>query len=51
MFLAPELDVKGNLPIEERPSLRAGIEGVEAGVYGGLIFGNIKRATARARVI
>lgn len=45
VFLPPELDVKGNAPIEERPSLRAAIEGVERGDYDGIVVAYLKRLT------
>jgi DNA invertase Pin-like site-specific DNA recombinase len=44
-LLPPELDVSGGQPIEERPSLRAAIEGVEAGIYSGIVTANLKRLT------
>jgi DNA invertase Pin-like site-specific DNA recombinase len=36
-LLPSELDVSGGLPIERRPSLKAAVEGVEAGRYAGII--------------
>lgn len=44
-FLPPELSVSGGLPIEKRPSLKAAIEGVEAGRYSGIVVANLKRLT------
>jgi DNA invertase Pin-like site-specific DNA recombinase len=44
-LLPPELDVSGGRPISERPSLRAAIEGVEAGLYSGIVAANLKRLT------
>ncbi|QEC47858.1 hypothetical protein FSW04_09930 [Baekduia soli] len=44
-LLPPELDVSGGKPIAERPSLRAAIEGVEAGIYSGIVTANLKRLT------
>lgn len=44
-LLPPELDMSGGKPIEERPSLRAAIEGVEAGTYSGIVTANLKRLT------
>src|SRR4051794_32706658 len=35
--LPSELDVSGGLPLEQRPSLRAAVEGVESGLYGGVV--------------
>jgi site-specific DNA recombinase len=36
-LLPPELDVSGGLPLAERPSLLAAVEGVESGKYAGII--------------
>lgn len=44
-LLPPEFDVSGGLPIEQRPSLLAAIEGVEAGRYSGIVVANLKRLT------
>jgi site-specific DNA recombinase len=44
-LLPPELDVSGGKPIQERPSLKAAIEGVETGVYSGIVTANLKRLT------
>lgn len=44
-LLPPELDVSGGKPIEQRPSLLAAIEGVEAGIYSGIVTANLKRLT------
>jgi len=35
--LASELDTSGGLPLEQRPSLLAAVEGVEAGRYAGIV--------------
>lgn len=43
VILAPELNVSGGLPHEQRPSLLAAIEGIEAGVYVGIIVGYLSR--------
>jgi DNA invertase Pin-like site-specific DNA recombinase len=45
VWLDPEEDVSGGKPIEQRPSLRAAIEGVERGDYGGIVVANLKRLT------
>lgn len=44
-ILPPELSVSGGKPIAERPSLRAAIEGVEAGQYDGIIVAYLSRLT------
>lgn len=44
-FLPPELSVSGGKPINERPSLRAAIEGVEAGRYHGIVVAYLSRLT------
>lgn len=44
-FLPPELSVSGGRPIEERPSLRAAIEGVEAGKYSAIVVAYLSRLT------
>lgn len=44
-YMPPELDVSGGLPIEERPSLKAAIEGVENGRYAGIISAYLSRLT------
>jgi site-specific DNA recombinase len=44
-LLPPELDISGGKPIEERPALRAAIEGVERGAYSGIVTANLKRLT------
>ena len=41
--LPAELNVSGGLPIEERPSLLAAIEGVERGVYAGIVVAYLSR--------
>lgn len=35
--LPSELDVSGGLPLEQRPALRAAVEGVERGTYAGIV--------------
>jgi DNA invertase Pin-like site-specific DNA recombinase len=45
VFLAPELDVSGGLPIDERPPLLEGIEGTERREYAGIIVANLRRLT------
>jgi DNA invertase Pin-like site-specific DNA recombinase len=45
VFMEPELDVSGGLPIDGRPSLREAIEGVERGVYGGIVVAYLSRLT------
>jgi len=44
-FLPPELSVSGGRPINERPSLKAAIEGVEAGRYSGIVVAYLSRLT------
>jgi DNA invertase Pin-like site-specific DNA recombinase len=44
-FMAPELGVSGGRPIAERPSLRAAIEGVEAGRYSAIVVAYLSRLT------
>lgn len=44
-FLPPELSVSGGKPINQRPSLKAAIEGVEAGVYDGIVVAYLSRLT------
>jgi site-specific DNA recombinase len=41
--LPAELNVSGGLPIEKRPSLLAAIEGVERGVYAGIVVAYLSR--------
>ncbi len=41
--LPAELDVSGGLPIERRPSLMRAIEGVETGVYAGVVVAYLTR--------
>jgi DNA invertase Pin-like site-specific DNA recombinase len=45
VVLPPELDISGGDPIERRPSLKAAIEGVEAGEFTGIVVANLKRLT------
>lgn len=45
VWLPPELSVSGGLPIEQRPSLRTAIEGVERGEYSAVVVANLKRLT------
>jgi len=42
-ILAPELNVSGGLPLEERPALLAAVEGVERGRYAGIIVAYLSR--------
>src|SRR3954452_2984409 len=42
-FMAPEMSVSGGKPIDERPSLRAAIEGVERGDYTGVVVAYLSR--------
>jgi len=42
-FMPPELSVSGGKPIDERPSLRAAIEGVERGDYTGVVVAYLSR--------
>lgn len=42
-ILKPELDVSGGLPLEQRPSLLAAVEGVEQGDYAGIIVSYLSR--------
>ena len=44
-FMPPELSVSGGKPIQERPSLRAAIEGVERGEYSGIVVAYLSRLT------
>lgn len=44
-LLPPELDTSGGSPIDERPSLKAAIEGVERGKYGGIVVAYLSRLT------
>jgi DNA invertase Pin-like site-specific DNA recombinase len=37
-LLPPELDVSGGTPLEQRPSLRRALEGVEDGTYAGIVL-------------
>lgn len=41
--MEPELNVSGGLPIEKRPSLLAAIEGVEQGIYAGIVVAYLSR--------
>lgn len=43
--LPAELSVSGGKPIEERPSLKAAIEGVESGKYDGIVVAYLSRLT------
>lgn len=45
VLMEPELSVSGGKPIEERPGLKAAIEGVERGEYTGIVAANLKRLT------
>jgi DNA invertase Pin-like site-specific DNA recombinase len=42
-FMPPEMSVSGGKPIDERPSLRAAIEGVERGEYTGIAVAYLSR--------
>lgn len=44
-FLPPELSVSGGKPIDDRPSLRTAIEGVERGDYDGIVVAYLSRLT------
>jgi DNA invertase Pin-like site-specific DNA recombinase len=48
-ILPPELDVSGGLPLQERPSLREAVEGVESGKYGGIIVAYLSRLGRNVR--
>lgn len=43
VVLPAELDVSGGLPLEQRPSLLAAVEGVERGIYAGIIVAYLSR--------
>lgn len=45
VFMAPELSVSGGKPIDERPALKAAIEGVESGQYTGIVVAYLSRLT------
>lgn len=47
--LAPELDVSGGLPLEQRPSLLAAIEGVERGQYDAIVVAYLSRLGRNVR--
>lgn len=47
VVLPVELDVSGGRAIDDRPSLRAAIEGVETGIYSGVIGAYLSRLTRR----
>lgn len=42
-ILPPELGVSGGLPLEQRPSLLQAVEGIEQGVYAGIIVAYLSR--------
>lgn len=42
-ILPAELDISGGLPLEKRPSLLKAVEGVEAGVYAGIMVSYLSR--------
>lgn len=44
-LLPSELDVSGGLPLDRRPSLKAAVEGVEQGVYAGIVVAYQSRLT------
>jgi site-specific DNA recombinase len=48
-LLPPELDVSGGLPLEDRPSLREAVEGVENGQFGGIIVAYLSRLGRNVR--
>jgi hypothetical protein len=48
-MLPPELNVSGGLPLEQRPSLLAAVEGIEAGRYAGIIVGYLSRLGRNVR--
>ena len=43
VILPPELDVSGGLPLEQRPSLIAAIQGVERGTYDAIVVAYLSR--------
>lgn len=43
VVLPPELDVSGGLPLEQRPSLLAAIQGVERGEYDAIVVAYLSR--------
>lgn len=45
VFMPPELSVSGGKPIDDRPSLRAAIEGVEQGKFQGIVVSYLSRLT------
>ena len=48
-LLPAELNVSGGLPLEQRPSLLAAVEGVEGGTYAGIIVGYLSRLGRNVR--
>lgn len=48
-MLSPELDVSGGLPLDRRPSLRKAVDGVEAGLYGGIMVAYLSRLGRNVR--
>lgn len=46
-MLEPELNTSGGLPLAQRPSLLAAVEGVEQGRYAGIIVGYLSRLGRR----
>lgn len=48
-LLPPELDVSGGLPLEQRPSLLAAVEGVEEGRYAGIVVAYLSRLGRNVR--
>jgi DNA invertase Pin-like site-specific DNA recombinase len=48
-ILPPELNVSGGLPLEQRPSLLAAVEGVERGEYAGIIVAYLSRLGRNVR--
>jgi DNA invertase Pin-like site-specific DNA recombinase len=49
VILAPELDVSGGAPLEQRPSLLAAIEGVERGEFDGIVVSYLSRLGRNVR--
>lgn len=48
-ILPPELNVSGGLPLAQRPSLLAAVEGVEAGRFAGIIVAYLSRLGRNVR--
>lgn len=43
VFMEPELSISGGKAIEDRPSLTAAVEGVESGLYTGIVVAYLSR--------